>query len=156
MTRRWRGLLVGSVALLTAAGCAPGPRPLPTPSGVPAPPEGEPTTAPRGAATQALRADALRWERAGELERASSVLERALRIDPQDPGLWLQLSQLRLAQGELDQAEQTARKAAALAGADPDLAAASWRQVARVRRARGDDPGARTAEARAREAAQRH
>src|SRR5690606_13791533 len=53
--------------------------------------------------------------RAGNYGAASATLERALRIEPTAPELWLELARVRLLQGESRQAEQLARKAESLA-----------------------------------------
>ena len=47
---------------------------------------------------------------AGQREAAGASLERALRIEPRNPWLWLELAQLRLAQGQYAQAITLARK----------------------------------------------
>jgi cytochrome c-type biogenesis protein CcmH/NrfG len=73
-------------------------------------------------------------------------LERALRIDPQDPYSWHRLATLRLRQGRADQAEALARKSNLLAGEDPALRARNWKIVAVALRQRGDEAGARIAE----------
>ena len=81
----------------------------------------------------------------GRLTSAAATLERALRIEPRNPRLWLELARLRLTQGEADQAEQLAARAASFAGNDRALRAANWRLIAEARRARGDPAGARQA-----------
>jgi cytochrome c-type biogenesis protein CcmH/NrfG len=54
----------------------------------------------------------------GDLDGASSTLDRALRIEPRNPLLWIELGRLRLAENEAHQAEGCGRKALALASGD--------------------------------------
>jgi Flp pilus assembly protein TadD len=56
---------------------------------------------------------------AGDYALATASLERALRINPRDAELWLELGRIKLAQGDLAQAESMARRALSLAGSDP-------------------------------------
>lgn len=114
----------------------------------PAPPR---EARPPSAATVALLAETDRLEREGNLDRAAATLERALRIEPDDPALWHRLATVRLRQGQSAQAEQMAKKSNTLAGGDTALQARNWQIIARARRAAGDEAGAQIAEARARE-----
>lgn len=82
---------------------------------------------------------------------AAATLERALRIEPRNPRLWLELARHRLAQGDPAQAEQLAQRANAFAGGDRLLRAAIWQVIVRARTARGDEDGARKAEDKVRE-----
>lgn len=50
---------------------------------------------------------------------ATATLERALRIDPRDPAVWLELGRVKLAQGDRAQAQNMGRRALSLAGGDP-------------------------------------
>jgi Flp pilus assembly protein TadD len=86
-----------------------------------------------------------RQKQAGELPAAAASLERALRIEPRNPETWYQLAVIRFGQGHLDQAEQLARKAEALAGGDNVARARSWHLIAAAREQAGDLDGARTA-----------
>jgi predicted Zn-dependent protease len=54
----------------------------------------------------------------GDLDGASATLDRALRIEPNNPLLWIERGRLRLAQTDAHQAEGCARKALALASGD--------------------------------------
>ncbi len=82
---------------------------------------------------------------------AAATLERALRIEPRNARLWLELARHHLAQGDTLQAEQLAQRANGLAGTDRTLRAAGWQLIVKARRARGDEPGAEQAEAKVRE-----
>jgi Flp pilus assembly protein TadD len=66
----------------------------------------------------ALEARAANEISAGDYDRAAATLERAIRIDPRDPTLWVALGEVRLAQGRPDLAESLAIKAESLAGAN--------------------------------------
>jgi cytochrome c-type biogenesis protein CcmH/NrfG len=54
----------------------------------------------------------------GDFDGASSTLDRALRIEPNNPLLWIELGRVRLAESDPRQAEGCARKALALASGD--------------------------------------
>jgi predicted Zn-dependent protease len=82
---------------------------------------------------------------AGQREAAGASLERALRIEPHNPWLWLGLAQLRLAQGQYAQAITLARKANSFAGHQPRVQAENWQVIARARVAQGDSAGAEQA-----------
>ena len=86
---------------------------------------------------------------ADDPDGAAATIERALRIDPQNPRLWHLLARIQMDRGQLAQAEQLARKSNVLARNRPDLQAANWRLISEVARRRGDDDGAEAAAARA-------
>ncbi|OGI45155.1 MAG: hypothetical protein A2V92_02340 [Candidatus Muproteobacteria bacterium RBG_16_65_31] len=105
---------------------------------------GEPPISDKGAVVALVdtaRADGA----AGKTDSAAAALERALRIEPQNPALWRELALLRLRQGEPQQAESLAAKSNTWAGSNKKLRAANWRLIAQARRERGDDAGARAA-----------
>lgn len=102
-----------------------------------------------GPAVIALLDRADRQYQARDLDAAAASLERALRIEPRNPRLWHRLAGIRLEQGQYGQAVQMAGKSNSLAGGDTRLQARNWRLIAAARRAQGDVPGARAAEARA-------
>jgi predicted Zn-dependent protease len=103
------------------------------------------------AAVRSLVAQAGADLEAGRSTNAAAGLERALRIEPRNPRLWQELARVRLAQGDAEQAEGLATRALSYAGTDRRLRAASWGLIAAARAARGDEAGAREAEARKRE-----
>lgn len=78
--------------------------------------------------------------------RAAAVLERALRIEPNNPFIWHRLAKSRLLQGRFAQAEAVALKSNALAVSDAGLVRANWGIVAEARQALGDFAGAAEAE----------
>lgn len=83
-----------------------------------------------GPATQSLVAQAHAQVARGELPGASTTLDRALRIEPQNPLLWIELARLRLAEADARQAEACARKALALSSGDPNARAQAGRALA--------------------------
>ena len=64
----------------------------------------------RNPAVVSLSRDALDAERAGDLERAEMLLERALRIDGRDPAVLQQMAEVQLAGGKLEQARSFAQR----------------------------------------------
>jgi Tfp pilus assembly protein PilF len=86
-------------------------------------PRPAPAERPRNAAAASLQSTADQQRARGEPEKAVATLERALRIDPKDPLLWLDLAEIRLEQGDRAQAVQLARRAETLAA--PGSAAAA-------------------------------
>ena len=109
---------------------------------------------PRASASQskvvaALTTQANQQTRSGDLEQASATLERALRIEPDNPWLWHQLSLVRLFQHQDEQAAQLAARSNSLT-ADAALQARNWRVVAQARERTGDAEQASAAAARAR------
>jgi uncharacterized protein HemY len=82
----------------------------------------------------------------GDLDAASSTLDRALSIEPNNPLLWIELGRLRLAESDAHQAEGCARKALALASGDPRAQRQAGRVLADALRAEQRNPEAREVE----------
>lgn len=97
----------------------------------------------------ALLDSAASYVQNGELDKAGAALERALRIEPRNAGIWYDLAQIRLHQRQYQQAESLASKSNSLAGNDKALSARNWRLIAIARRAMGNSEGADAAEAQA-------
>ncbi len=171
-----RKLLPVAIALtfaLAACQSGPPPRPLPPePQPIPAPPPREepgtaqpppsaPTPTPAkpkprvtranvlSPATRALVAQAQGQTAKGNYPVAAASIERALRIEPANPLLWIELGKVRAAEGNAAQAESMARKAISLAADDPAAQSAAWKLIAESLKARGRNPEAREAELRA-------
>lgn len=94
--------------------------PMPNPPSVNAPPR---APAPQrenhlSPATRSLVTQAHTLMAHGDLDGASSTLDRALRIEPNNPLLWVERGRLRLAENDAHQAEGCGRKALALASGD--------------------------------------
>ena len=79
---------------------------------------------------------------AGDFLGASSRLERARRIVPNEPEIYFQLSSLRLDQGSLDDAVNIATQGLVLAGEDRAMKRDLYILIARARDALGDKDGA--------------
>ncbi len=100
-------------------------------------------------ASRALVEQARKLTGSGDFPVAIATIERALRIEPANPLLWIELGQVQQAAGNYAQAESTARKALSLASADLAVQSAAWQLVARSLRARGKVQDAQRADAQA-------
>lgn len=147
-------------AQLPPAATAPGERaddPRPAPEAPPeAPPESpESPPLPRTAAQASGRAVVALLDRGeqlaaqGDYVHAAAAVERALDVEPRNPFVYHRLAELRLKQGQLDQAQALARKSNSLAGRNNYLRANNWQLIARILGAAGDPVGAAAAEAHA-------
>jgi len=102
--------------------------PQPTPS--PAPSTAQPTPKPQSTVTLALQDEAQRAATAGDYAKATQILERAIRIEPDRAELWLELARVHLKEGDAAQAEQFARKALLFTGNRYDLEQQAWVVIA--------------------------
>jgi predicted Zn-dependent protease len=100
-------------------------------------------------ASKALVAQAQAQSNAGNDALAAATIERALRIESDNPLLWIELAKIRQNEGNAAQAENMARKALAMSSGDNKTQAAAWRVIAESFRARGRNPEARDADAKA-------
>jgi predicted Zn-dependent protease len=80
---------------------------------------------------------------------AASSIERAIRIEPGNPLLWIELAKVRQAEGNYVQAEHMARKAVSMSVQAPRAQAQAWELIAQSYRARGNNLEARQADAKA-------
>ena len=80
---------------------------------------------------------------------AASSIERALRIEPGNPLLWIELGKVRQAEGNYVQAENMGRKAVSMSVNAPRTNSAAWSLIAESLRARGKNVEAQAAQARA-------
>ena len=115
----------------------PQPQPGQTPAPAPAPTQQPPKQFRLGNASAALVKQAKAQTTKGDFGAATATVERALRIEPDNPLLWIELGQVHLAEGNAPQAESMGRKAVALATGDPSAQSASWRLIGDALRARG-------------------
>jgi hypothetical protein len=122
---------------------APPVTPAPQPPGVPATPTPPPEVAQPQApsapplssgATASLLQQGRQQAAAGDFAMATASLERALRINPRDAALWLELGRVKLAQGDRAQAESMGRRALSLAGSDPGRRAEAEALIAAAQR----------------------
>jgi tetratricopeptide (TPR) repeat protein len=102
-----------------------------------------------GGAASALVTQGHARAAAGDYPAATATLERALRIEPENPLTWIELGRVQLAAGNAAQADNMGHKALALASGDPSAQAAAWRLISDALRVRGRNQEAATAGARA-------
>ena len=117
----------------------------------PLPPAFEPleTFAPLSPAVSALALSAAQNSKSGNIESATTTIERAIRIEPRNATLYYKLALLKLKQSKPRLAEDLAKKAALLASNDAQLKKHSWLLVARAREMQGDLAGGKEARAKA-------
>ena len=115
------------------------PQPAPTPEATPVP-EQPPRPPPKqfklSPATNALVQQAHTQAHSGAFVPAATTIERALRIEPENPLLWIELGQIRLSENNPGQADSMGHKALALATGDAQAQASAWRLIAESYRAR--------------------
>lgn len=119
-----------------------------------APPSPEPfepleTFAPLSPAVDSLVLAANQNSSKGDIESATSTIERAIRIEPRNPTLLYKLAVLRLKQSKPGLAEDLARKSALLASNNTQLKKHSWLLIAKAREMRNNFQGAKEARAKA-------
>lgn len=103
----------------------------------PPPPVAPPKQFRLGAASSALVTQARKLADQGEFGSAIATLERAQRIEPENPLLWIELGRVHQEEGNAAQSESMGRKALALATGDPNAQSAAWRLIADSLRSRG-------------------
>jgi len=114
---------------------APGPysqtpsQPQPTPSAPPTP-HADPTV------TLALREQSLAAAARGDRDQAVALIEKALRIEPNRPELWIDLARLHLEEGDKSGAEQFARKALLFTKDRPELEQQAYTLISDAQRLR--------------------
>lgn len=87
----------------------------------------------------------------GNLNASVTTIERALRIESRNALLLYKLATLRLQQGQLELAENLAKKSALLAQGDASLKKKNWLLIAEVRTQMGNQAGAAQARKKATE-----
>lgn len=105
-------------------------------------------------ASQALVTQAQAQRQRGDLPGATVSLERALRIEPRNPLLWIEMGRLRMDQRNYAQADAMGRRALSFAVGDARTQSAAWTLIAESLRARGRNPEAQEATDRASELSQ--
>jgi hypothetical protein len=106
-------------------------------------------------ASKALVSQAQTQRSKGDLPGAATTLDRALRIEPSNPLLWIEMGRLRMDQRNFAQAEAMGRKALSMAVGDGRTQSTAWVLIADSLRARGKNPEAEEAMERSREASLR-
>ncbi len=105
--------------------------------------------APLSPAVTALVVAANQSTQSGNLQSASTTIERAIRIEPRNATLYYQLAVLRLKESKPRLAEDLAKKSALLAANDTQLKKHSWLLIARARELQKNFDGAKEAKAKA-------
>ncbi len=101
----------------------------------PAPAPATPRTLPPASpASQALLNQSRSHQAAGRYGEAAAAIERALRIEPRQPLLWLELGNVRLKEGDFAQAESLGRKALSLSAGDAALTARAEQLIATAKK----------------------
>lgn len=98
---------------------------------------GSATSPTMSAASQSLLQQSRSQQRAGDYPQAAATLERALRVDPSQPVLWLELGRVRLREGQFAQAEQLGRKVLSISGGNLAIESDALDLISRARRAQG-------------------
>lgn len=96
-------------------------------------------------ASRALVTQAQAQRQRGDLPGATVSLDRALRIEPNSPLLWIEMGRLRMDQGNFQQAENMGRKALSMSVGDDRTQALAWQLVGDSLKARGKNPQAQDA-----------
>ncbi len=91
----------------------------------------------RNPAVDELISAAEQAERDGDLGRAAMLLERAIRIEPRDPELLQNMAEVRLAQGDWEQAESNASRSFDVGPRVGELCQRNWRTMALARERTG-------------------
>ena len=125
------GLLFAVILLLH--GCAARP-----PAGEPVVGGGGKPPVQQGTAAGTLLASAHQAVQAGQFNRAEVTLERALRVEPRNAGLWHEMAQVKYGQEDYGQAVQFCLKANSLAGRDSALIKRNWLLMSRAYAKMGD------------------
>jgi tetratricopeptide (TPR) repeat protein len=130
-----------------AGGNLPAPAPLPRerPKATPA------TLSP---ASKSLVGQAQTQRKKGDLPGAAVSLERALRIEPNNPLLWIEMGRLRMDQHNYPQAEAMGRKSLSMSVGDNRTQSQAWLLISDALKARGRNPQAQDALAKSKELAQ--
>ncbi len=90
----------------------------------------------RSAVSVQLLAQAETLQQGGDLSGAIAQIERAVRIEPRNAYAWHRLATLQLAAGDLNRAEQFARRSNQYAAGDRELIEANQKVMDEVRRLR--------------------
>jgi tetratricopeptide (TPR) repeat protein len=123
--------------------------PSPAPPTIPEQPAPPPKQFHLSPATASLVAQAHKQEAAAAYEPAAATVERALRIEPGNPLLWIELGQVRLSENNAVQANGMGRKALALATGDARAQSSAWHLIADTLRAQNRNQEAAEADQKA-------
>lgn len=99
----------------------------------------------RNPAVTELSEAAAAAEEAGDVDRAAMLLERALRIEGRDPELLQQMAEVKLRQGQFEQAASFASRSYDQGPRVGEICQRNWRTLALARERLGDDSAAEIA-----------
>jgi len=85
-------------------------------------------------ASQTLLNESRSHSAAGRYPQAAASIERAIRIEPRQPVLWLELGNIRLKEGDHVQAESLGRKALSLSAGDAALSARAQQLISNAKK----------------------
>ena len=108
-----------------------------------------------GPASTALVSQAQSQRKRGDFPGATISIERAMRIEPNNPLLWIEMGRLRMDQANFPQAESMGRKALSMSVGDDRTQSLAWQLIADSFKARGKNPQAQDALERSKALAQR-
>ncbi len=91
-------------------------------------------------AVVALLDNARKYASAKDYDKAAAALERAIRIEPKNAGIWRDLALMRLYQGQYKHAEELANKAKSLAGSDEFVRSRSQEVIAAAQAKAAETP----------------
>lgn len=94
-----------------------------------------------------LRAAASRARAAGAFPAAADALDHALKLSPEDPGLWQERAEVAMLEGRYAEAETFARKAIGLGSRTGPLCRRHWAMIEQSQLARGETVNAASAHA---------
>ena len=94
-----------------------------------------------------LRAAAAKARAADALPAAADALDHALKLSPEDPGLWQERAEVALLQAHYEEAEAFARKAVGLGSRTGPLCRRHWATIEQSQLARGETVNAASAHA---------
>jgi len=151
----------GSGPIVTTPEQTPAPGPGAEPSIEVPPPAPLPRERPKvaaatlGPASTALVSQAQSQRKRGDFPGATISIERAMRIEPNNPLLWIEMGRLRMDQANFPQAESMGRKALSMSVGDDRTQSLAWQLIADSFKARGKNPQAQDALERSKALAQR-
>ena len=151
----------GSGPVVTTPEQTPAPGPGAEPSIEVPPPAPLPRERPKvaaatlGPASTALVSQAQSQRKRGDFPGATISIERAMRIEPNNPLLWIEMGRLRMDQANFPQAESMGRKALSMSVGDDRTQSLAWQLIADSFKARGKNPQAQDALERSKALAQR-
>jgi hypothetical protein len=151
----------GSGPVVTTPEQTPAPGPGAEPSIEVPPPAPLPRERPKvaaatlGPASTALVGQAQSQRKRGDFPGATVSIERAMRIEPNNPLLWIEMGRLRMDQANFPQAESMGRKALSMSVSDDRTQSLAWQLIADSFKARGKNPQAQDALERSKALAQR-